>query len=77
VCADIARAARAAGPGLRPALPVPAGGIKVENAGAVLKAFGPDSMLLVGGSLLTAPDLGALLERSRQLVAAVHAGSPR
>jgi ribulose-bisphosphate carboxylase large chain len=76
VCADIARAARAPEPPLRPSLPVPAGGIKVENAAAVLKAFGPDSMVLVGASLLAAPDLASLLERGRQLVAAVHDSSP-
>lgn len=75
VCSDIARATRSPEASLRPCLPVPAGGIKVENAAAVVKAFGPDSMLLVGGSLLSAPDLPSLLERSRQLVAAVQACS--
>ena len=75
VCADIARAARSPEAPLRPSLPVPAGGIKVENAASVARAFGPESMLLVGGSLLAAPDRTALLERGRQLVAAVHASS--
>jgi ribulose-bisphosphate carboxylase large chain len=77
VCAGIARAARAPEPPQRPALPVPAGGIRVENAAAVLKAFGPDAMLLVGGSLLEAPDPASLLARGRQLAAAVHAAPPR
>ncbi len=73
VCAGIARALREPDSAIAPALPVPAGGIRAENAAAVLESYGADTMLLVGGGLLEAPDPGALLARSRQFVGAVHA----
>jgi ribulose-bisphosphate carboxylase large chain len=49
-------AARATGDlcGLRPALPVPAGGMTVERAPELLDFYGVDTMLLVGGALLAA-----------------------
>ena len=56
-----------------PAFPVPAGGMKVESMPAVLDFYGADTVLLIGGSLLDAPDEAALLSRCRQFVAAVHA----
>ncbi len=73
LCREIARVLRAPDHGAPSALPVPAGGMRVENAPAVLEAFGPETMLLVGGSLLDSPDLETLLARGRQFVAAVHA----
>jgi ribulose-bisphosphate carboxylase large chain len=73
ICSGIAAALRAPQAGSAPALPVPAGGIRTENLPAVLEAFGADSMLLVGGSLLESPDLPSLLSKSRQFVASVHA----
>jgi ribulose-bisphosphate carboxylase large chain len=53
-----------------PALPVPAGGIALESAAEVVAFYGTDAMLLVGGSLQVDP--GAVAERSRAFVAAVH-----
>jgi ribulose-bisphosphate carboxylase large chain len=72
VCSAIARALREPEAAVAPALPVPAGGIRAENVAAVLGSLGADAMLLIGGSLLEAPDAGALLARTRQFVAAVH-----
>lgn len=61
--------------GLRPALPVPAGGIQVETAAQVVEFYGRDSMLLVGGSLQVGTK--GLLERSRRFVETVReAGAP-
>jgi ribulose-bisphosphate carboxylase large chain len=73
VCAAIARALREPAAAIAPALPAPAGGIRIENAPAVLAACGADTMLLVGGSLLASPDEATLLHRGRQFVEAVHA----
>ncbi len=73
LCQEIARVLRAPDPGAPAALPVPAGGMRVENVPAVLEAFGPETMLLIGGSLLDSPDPQTLLLRGRQFVAAVHA----
>ena len=72
-CAGIAAALRTADAGRKAALPVPAGGIRVENMAGVLRFYGADTMLLVGGSLLDSPGAEALLARSRQFVEAVHA----
>lgn len=73
VCSGIARALREPDAAIAPALPVPAGGIRAENVASVLEAYGADTMLLIGGSLLESPDAKTLLARSRQFVAAVHA----
>jgi ribulose-bisphosphate carboxylase large chain len=70
-CEGIARALRAPSASA-PAFPVPAGGMKVESMASVLQLYGPDTILLVGGSLLDAPDKDALLSRSRQFVDTVH-----
>ncbi|MBS0336465.1 MAG: ribulose 1,5-bisphosphate carboxylase [Proteobacteria bacterium] len=68
-CESIAAAARAPWPGVKPCLPVPAGGMTVERAGELVRFCGIDSMLLIGGSLLRAG--AALPERTRQFVQAV------
>jgi ribulose-bisphosphate carboxylase large chain len=39
---------------MRPALPVPAGGMTLERTGEILDFYGPDTMLLIGGNLLQA-----------------------
>lgn len=44
-----------------PALPVPAGGMRLERVDEIVGAYGPDTMLLIGGDLLRAGD--ALAER--------------
>ncbi len=53
-CQRLARAARAPLCGPRPALPVPAGGMALAGAPKILDFYGPDTMLLIGGSLLAA-----------------------
>jgi len=69
-CLAIADAARRPWLGLRPALPVPAGGMTVERVPEMLAGYGADTMLLIGGGLLSAK--GKLLEKSREFVAAVR-----
>jgi ribulose-bisphosphate carboxylase large chain len=54
--------------GLRPALPVPGGGIALGEIPEIVSFYGRDSMLLVGGSLLVARDEAELLERSQSFV---------
>jgi ribulose-bisphosphate carboxylase large chain len=71
-CADLAAAARAPWGDLLTAAPTPAGGMTVERVDEMIDFYGPDTMLLIGGGLLTAGE--ALLERSREFVAKVKAG---
>ena len=73
VCADLAERLRDPGSRLRPTLPVPAGGMSVERVPELVRFYGSDSMLLVGGSLYRAGP--ALEERSREFVAAVRRAS--
>jgi ribulose-bisphosphate carboxylase large chain len=54
--------------GLRPALPVPGGGIALGEIPEIVSFYGRDSMLLIGGSLLVARDEAELLERSQSFV---------
>lgn len=70
-CQAIARGNRAPWHDLRPALPVPAGGMSVERVPELKREYGADSMLLIGGSLLIAGE--RLAERSRAFVEAVAA----
>src|SRR5690606_26023651 len=55
-CEAIAAAARSPLEGMRPAMPVPAGGMRVDRVDEMLARFGPDTMLLIGGNLLEAGD---------------------
>jgi len=70
-CAAIARACRTPWGEVRPAMPVPAGGMSVERVSELVELYGTDAMLLIGGSLLAAGD--ALLARTREFVARVSA----
>jgi ribulose-bisphosphate carboxylase large chain len=72
-CRAIADHARRPWGGLRDAVPVPAGGMTVERVGELVDFFGVDSMLLVGGALLSAGD--ALPSRSREFVERVAGAS--
>jgi ribulose-bisphosphate carboxylase large chain len=70
-CRALAEKLRRPQHGLRPALPVPGGGIALEQIPEIVGFYGRDSMLLVGGSLLVAEGPDALLARSRAFVHAV------
>ena len=72
VCRALADAAREPWGPIRPAMPVPAGGMPVERVGEMIEFYGPDVMLLIGGSLLSAGD--RLAERSRSFARAVGGG---
>src|SRR5262249_47774623 len=69
-CMATGKNSRAPGTGLKPVLPVPAGGMTVERVSEMLSGYGPDTMLLIGGGLLSAKD--RLLDRSREFVRAVR-----
>jgi len=68
-CLAIATAARDPWEDLPSTLPVPAGGMSVERVPEMIADYGADTMLLIGGGLLTAGE--ALLERSREFVTKV------
>ena len=74
-CAALAQGARAPWGDLRPALPVPAGGMRLERVEELLDFYGPDSMLLIGGNLLIERD--RVQQRTREFVdrVAAHAWS--
>jgi len=72
-CQSLTERIRAPFPGMKGAMPTPAGGMTVERAAELVGFYGSDTMLLVGGSLLAADTLGdptALAEATRSLVAA-------
>ncbi|NLD67972.1 MAG: ribulose 1,5-bisphosphate carboxylase [Limnobacter sp.] len=69
-CLAIAAAAREPlGPHL-PIMPVPAGGMRVERCGEMIAAFGLDTMLLIGGDLLSAGP--AMPARAAAFARALH-----
>jgi len=70
-CGALAEALRTVHPLVRSALPVPAGGIRLERVPELLEFYGRDCMLLIGGSLYEAGD--RLLEATRALVERVAA----
>lgn len=53
-CRALAEAARGDWHGLKPCVPVPAGGMTTERVPEMLDFYGPDCMLLIGGNLLAA-----------------------
>ncbi len=53
-CLAIAAAARDPLAAHAPILPVPAGGMRIERCTEMVEAFGTDTMLLIGGDLLSA-----------------------
>jgi ribulose-bisphosphate carboxylase large chain len=69
-CAAIAADARNPLASWRPVLPVPAGGLAVERVPDVVRFYGSDAMLLIGGSLLGAGE--RLIERTREFVHAIE-----
>lgn len=72
-CRELAQAARAPLSGKRPTLPVPAGGMTPERVGEIVHFYGLDSMLLVGGGLLS--ERRMLSEATAAFVQSVAAAS--
>ena len=68
-CHAIAAAARDPWLSLRPTFPVPAGGMTLDRVPEMLEGYGADTMLLIGGGLLSAGE--KLLERAKEFVTAV------
>lgn len=69
LCAAIADAARGPLGHCKPAMPVPAGGMKVDRVDELIACYGGDTMLLIGGDLLIAGD--ALVQRGREFATRV------
>ena len=69
-CMAIASAARDPWHHVRPTLPVPAGGMSLERVDEMTATYGADTMLLIGGALLSAGD--KLEAKTRDFVAAVR-----
>ena len=72
-CVAVAARLRARHGPHRPALPAPAGGVQAADAGRWLGRYGPDTMLLIGGSLLAQDDL---LGATRLVVESAAAATP-
>jgi ribulose-bisphosphate carboxylase large chain len=70
-CLDIAAAARRPFSELAPSFPVPAGGMTVDRVDDMVSGYGADTMLLIGGGLLSAGD--RLGDRAREFVKKVAA----
>jgi ribulose-bisphosphate carboxylase large chain len=68
-CRALAAEMRRPHPRVRPALPVPAGGMSLDRVPELVRFYGRDSMLLIGGSLYAAGE--RIGERARALVDAV------
>ena len=69
VCRALAGRLRAPTAGLLTALPVPGGGVELENTTELLDFYGPDTMLLSGGSLQL--EAGRTHERARAFAQAL------
>jgi ribulose-bisphosphate carboxylase large chain len=69
-CRRLARRLRDEDGGMKASLPVPGGGVQLENVDELLRFYGRDVMLLVGGSLQL--EAGRLFERSRAFALAVR-----
>lgn len=68
VCERLNRHLRRPLGALRASLPTPAGGMSVQSAPAWARRYGPDTMLLIGGSLYAQGDLAAGAAALRQAV---------
>jgi ribulose-bisphosphate carboxylase large chain len=74
-CRRLAANARTDWDGIRPSVPVPAGGMTLDRVPEMLDFYGPDAMLLIGGNLLAARE--RLTEGTAAFVAAVAQHSYR
>ena len=69
-CKALARGALDDWGGVRPAVPVPAGGMKLQRIPELLDFYGDEVMLLIGGDLLAARE--RLVEETRAFMASVE-----
>ncbi len=70
-CRGLAGALRETHPRVKPAFPVPGGGITVDRMGELLEFYGPDCILLIGSALYKAGLYqagGSLFDQARALV---------
>ncbi len=77
-CVTLGRRATRPWNGLKPALPVPAGGMTPDRVPEMIECYGRDVMLLIGGGLLLAGE--RLIEETRAFqdhVAALSAAAPQ
>jgi ribulose-bisphosphate carboxylase large chain len=77
LCVELGQRATRAWDGLKPALPVPAGGMTLDRVPEMIECYGRDVMLLIGGGLLLAKD--RLAEETRAFqehVEALSAAAP-
>jgi ribulose-bisphosphate carboxylase large chain len=74
-CRSLADKARSDWEGVRPSTPVPAGGMTLDRVPEMLDFYGPDAMLLIGGSLLAARE--RLTQETAAFAAAVAQHSYR
>jgi ribulose-bisphosphate carboxylase large chain len=70
-CLELAEAARGSFGDLKRCMPMPAGGIMIDRVDELLQFYGPDVMLLIGGSLLAARE--HLTEQASRFVGKVAA----
>ncbi len=70
ICGELAAAASGGIGAIRPAAPVPAGGMTLDRAPEILDFYGPDIILLIGGGLLA--ERNRLTEATSVLSAIVH-----
>jgi ribulose-bisphosphate carboxylase large chain len=70
-CKRLANFALQDWPGVKPCVPVPAGGMSLERIPEILDFYGTDVMLLIGGSLLSTRE--RITEETARIVEAVRA----
>ncbi len=68
-CARLASALRGPMHNVKPAFPCPAGGMQLKKIDSIIQQFGPDTMLLIGGSILQHPH--GVIEGTKAFVDAV------
>ncbi len=73
-CRRLTENARRPDAGIAPAVPVPAGGMTVERTNEILDFYGEDTMLLIGGNLLSAH--GRIIEETQRFARAVADHGP-